>query len=406
MRRYLSTGTIVPAAILAAVVWMVVAANVRESRRTARPVTSPAVRTRLPSTSRESLDEQISRLEQRIASSPDEVSAAVQLSEALLRQTRVTGNAGLSARAGQLLERAAAADPGSYDVSRMLGSLYLSQHRFRQALEVGERCRAIRPSDPVNYGVIGDAHVELGEYDEAFDAFDHMMQLRPSASSYARVGYARELQGNLEGALEAMKLAAAATSAADLEALAWVHSQVGELHLKLGQPRRAQEEFAVASQAFPGHPFAVAGYARSLEALGDQPGALHLMEDLVRRAPTPDFYARTGNLAEKLGRREAASRYFALAEAAWRSDAPEPKNLARFLADRGARIDEAVTIAEQAALSSRDIFTRDALAWAYYKAKRIDDARREMRMALRTGTKDRDILAHARAIGVAGHSGR
>src|SRR6185295_698927 len=235
MRRYVSAGTIVPAAILAAVVSMVVAANVRESRRAAaRSVSAPTVRTRPPSTSRESLDEQISRLELRIASRPDDVTAAVQLSEALLRQTRVTGNAGLSGRVAQLLKRAADADPGSYEVSRMLGSLHLSQHRFRQALEVAERCRAIRPSDPVNYGVIGDAHLELGEYDEAFDAFDRMMQLRPSASSYARVGYARELQGNLDGALEAMKLAAAATSAVDLEALAWTHSQVGELYLKMG----------------------------------------------------------------------------------------------------------------------------------------------------------------------------
>ena len=50
--------------------------------------------------------------------------------------------------------------------------------------------------DPVNYGVIGDAHLELGEYDEAFDAFDRMMELRPSAAAYARVAYARELQGN------------------------------------------------------------------------------------------------------------------------------------------------------------------------------------------------------------------
>ena len=69
------------------------------------------------------------------------------------------------------------------------------------------------PYDPVNYGVIGDAHVELGNYDEAFDAFDRMMALRPGAPSYARVAYARELQGNLTGAIEAMKLAASATSA-------------------------------------------------------------------------------------------------------------------------------------------------------------------------------------------------
>ena len=71
-------------------------------------------------------------------------------------------------------------DPGSYDANRMLGTLYLSQHRFQEAIRVGERNRDERPYDPVNYGVIGDAHVELGNYDEAFTAFDQMMALRPA----------------------------------------------------------------------------------------------------------------------------------------------------------------------------------------------------------------------------------
>ena len=90
---------------------------------------------------------------------------------------------------------------------------------------------------------------------------------------------------------------------------------------------------------------------------------------------------------------------YALAEAAWRIDAPEPKNLARFLADRGEKVAEAVVIAEEAARVRHDIFTEDALAWAYFKAGRVEDAKRAIRLALRTGTRDRDILRHAEAIG-------
>ena len=96
------------------------------------------------------------------------------------------------------------------------------------------------------------------------------------------------------------------------------------------------------------------------------------------------------------GRHEEAERSYALAEAAWRSDTPEPKNLARFLADRGDKIDEAVRVAEQAAAGRHDIFTNDALAWAYFKAGRLADAKKAIASALRTGTRDRDILAHAR----------
>ena len=225
-----------------------------------------------------------------------------------------------------------------------------------------------------------------------------MMAVRPGAAAYARVAYARELQGNLTGAVDAMRLAADATAADDPESLAWHRSQVGDLYLRLGRLHDAETEYVAASHAFPGHPFAVIGYAKLLVARGDLPGALTLLRDLQQRAPTPDLAARIGDLYQRLGHRDEAERQYALAEAGWRVDAPEPKNLARFLADHDRNIVDAVAIAEIAAAERDDIFTDDALAWAYYKAGRLGDARIAIARARRTGTRDADILAHAAAI--------
>jgi tetratricopeptide (TPR) repeat protein len=400
MRKWLSTDYLVPCAIIIAVGVMVVLANGREEERDRRSSFSmPALGAQgAPAVSREGLERRVAEMEDRLAKQPDDVDAAVLLADALLRQARVTGSSGLAFRAGALLKRALREAPAHYGANQMLGAVYLSQHRFREAIEVGEKSRAARPHDPMNEGMIGDAHLELGEYDEAFGAFDRMMQLRPSAAAYARVAYARELQGNLAGALEVMKLAADATSGTDLEALTWHHAQIGELYLQLGRIREAKQEFAIASQAFPGHPFAVSGYARAIEAEGDPDGALTLLRDLVERAPVADLYVRIGDLLGHQGRHEEAERSYALAEAAWRSDMPEPARLARFLADRGKNIAEAVRLAEDTAARRRDIFTEDARAWAYFKAGRIADAKQAIASALRTGSRDRDILAHAAAI--------
>jgi tetratricopeptide (TPR) repeat protein len=400
MRRLLTPSTLVPCLIIAAVIAMVVSANIREGRRSRRPfTTAPALGAAgAPSTTRDGLTGRIAEMESRLASHPDDLRAAVLLADALIRQTRVTGNAGLTVRAEQVLKTALREDPANYDALRMVGSLYLSQHRFSEAVTAAEKCRVMRPEDSVNYGVLGDAHLELGDYDAAFDAFDRMMRLRPGAASYARVAYARELQGNLKGALEAMKFAADASEGGDVEGIAWYHAQVGELYLKMNKPSEAMVEFATASRAFPGHPFAVMGYAKALERIGKHDQARALLADLAAKAPTPDVHARLGDLLVSEGRREDANREYALAEAMWRSDAPEPKNLARFLAERGEKIDEAVAIAETAARARHDIFTEDALAWAYFKAGRTEDARQTIRLALRTGTRDRDILRHAQAI--------
>jgi tetratricopeptide (TPR) repeat protein len=329
----------------------------------------------------------------------------VTLADALVRQIRITGNTGLAIEAEAALTHALVADPANYDVNRELGSLLLSQHRFREAVAVGEKNRDARPYDAINYGIIGDGCLELGEYDRAFDAFDRMMTLRPSAASYARVAYARELQGNLTGALESMTLAADATPPDDPEALAWHQAQVGDLYLRLGKLHEAETAYIASSHAFLGHPFAMMGYARLLAARGEQSSALALLQELAKTAPTPDLAARTGDLLETLGRHDEAERQYALAEAGWRVDAPEPRNLARFLADHNRKIPEAVAIAEKAAAQRHDIFTQDALAWAYLKAGRVSAAREAIAQALRTGSKDADIRAHAKTIeGAAGQA--
>jgi predicted Zn-dependent protease len=379
---------------------MVVSANIREGRPSRRPFTTAAAlgMPGAPATTREGLEHRVSEMEAQLHKMPNDFGAAILLADALLRQSRITGSAASAVRAEEALRVALREDPGNYEALRMRASMLLTRHKFADALVAAETCRAMRPDDSVVYGILGDAHLELGDYEEAFAAFDRMMQLRPGPASYARVAYARELQGDLSGALESMKLAAEASGGGDVEGIAWYRSQVGELYLRLRRPHEAMLEFAAASEAFPGHPIAVAGYAKALDASGRPREARALLEDLVGKAATPDLHVQLGDLLSAAGRRDDAKRHYALAEAGWRSDAPEPKNLARFLADRGEKLDEAVAIAEGAHASRKDIFTQDALAWAYFKAGRIDEARDMIRLARRTGTRDAKILRHAREI--------
>jgi predicted Zn-dependent protease len=200
MRRFLQPQAIVPVTIIAAVAAMVAGANIRDARRSrqlytaAPPIGTPGA----PTTSREGLDRRIADMERRLQAHPEDSGAALLLADALLRQTRVTGNTALTGRAEQLLTRVLHDDPGSYDANRMLGTLYLSQHRFQEAIHVGERNRAARPYDQVNYGIIGDANIELGNYDAAFSAFDRMMALgRVCARAPGRPG--RRARGDEAG---------------------------------------------------------------------------------------------------------------------------------------------------------------------------------------------------------------
>ena len=350
-------------------------------------------------TSSEALGQRIRDMEARLRNHPADGAASVLLADALLRQARATADGRPANRAATVLTSALKEMPGHYDALRMLGAVYLSQHRFREALEVARRARDRQPDDAWNYGVIGDALTELGEYDEAFATFDAMVAMRPSATAYARVAYARELRGDLDGAVDAMHLAEQAAAAQDSEARAWYAAQLGELYLRMGRLADADREYRRSVFLYPDYPHAMVVAGKVKAARGDRQGALALYLEQLKRTPSLDLAWRIGDLYAQQGASTESERYYTLAEELAGPDMAQTEaHLAVFLADHDRRLPDAVKIAEHVAASRRDIFTDDALACAYYKVGRLRDAIQASERALRTGTRDARIRSHAVAI--------
>jgi tetratricopeptide (TPR) repeat protein len=369
-------------------------------RKTAAAPIGPAVgMPGAPPTSASGLQERITEMEERLHRRPDDAGAAVLLADALLRQARATNDARPTSRASAVLKSVLKEDPVQYDALRMLGAIDLSQHHFRDALSVADRARELRPEDAWNYGVMGDALIELGEYDKAFQAFDTMMSMRPGAAVYARVSYARELRGDLQGALQAMELAEKSTPPQDPEAQAWYATHIGELYLRMGRLDESDRAFRRAAFVFPNYPLATIGQGKVKVARGDRDGALVSYIDQIRRTPTLDLAARIGDLYAEAGNTSESEHYYQLAEdLAGPPIAQTEANLALFLADHNRKLDEALKIAETVAATRQDIFTEDALAWTYFKLGRLDQAAAASARALRTGTRDDRLLMRAAQI--------
>jgi tetratricopeptide (TPR) repeat protein len=231
------------------------------------------------------------------------------------------------------------------------------------------------------------------------------VSMRPTAAAYARIAYARELRGDLTGALESMQLALTSTPPQDPEAQAWYATQVGELHLRMGRLLEADREFRRAVFAFPNYPLAMVGQGKVRVAQGKSEEALAIYLDQVKRTPTLDLAGRIGDLYAKRRDDAQAERYYQLAEdVAGPAQAQTEANLATFLADHDRKLTEALAIAESVSAMRHDIFTEDALAWSYFKTGRLAEARAASERATRTGTRDDRILSHAATIKAAlGH---
>ena len=355
-------------------------------------------------TARADLDRAIAAMDARLSRKPDDAAAAVTLADALLRQTRVTGNAGLAWRAETALETALADEPADYEARRMLGAVYLSQHRFRDAIREAERCREQRPNDASVYGILGDASLELGDYPHAFANFDRMAELRPNAASYARslVRTRASRRPHRRTAADADGGGGHVATGSRGSGLA---SRANRSSLSRdGASRGSAPRIRACRLRVPGTSLCRRRSRAGRSGRRPLEVALGLVKARLATSPTPSESAFAGDLLTALGRPDEAEQQYRLAEAGWRLDVPEPSRLARFLAARGRRVDEAVRIAESAAADRHDIFTQDALAWAYFKTGQIERARTAIHQALRTGSRDREILYHAAAIErAAGH---
>ena len=219
-------------------------------------------------TTRENLERLIEEMEARVQRRPLDRDAAVLLADTLLRQARIAERPALIERAVQVIEPQVAAEPSDYEARRMLATAYASAHRFREAIREAGRASVQQPNDPWNYGIIGDAHLELGERDQAFAAFQRMLDLKPTAAGYSRVSYARELRNELPDAIAAMELAVDAANPRDPESIAWFRAHLAGLYLKTGALPKARLQLAWAERTFPGHPTVHAGIARLKEIEG------------------------------------------------------------------------------------------------------------------------------------------
>jgi len=393
---------LLPVSVIVAIAFVALA-TVRDARDTSAATPVPS-RTASPitGTSRAELTRTVEDMTARIAAMPNDGAAVVRLADALIRVQRVNNDGRAVITAEERLRAFLKHSPDDYDAQRMLSAVLLSQHRFGDAIAQANKASALDPRDAWNYAAIGDGYLELGDYDRAFAAYDQMGRLQPGPPAYARTAHGLEMKGDLDGALEYMRRAADGSWSNDPESQSWHYAQLGELLLQRGRLGEAKREFERAAATFANHPLAMVGLAKIKIVTGDFTGARLMYQEQLARVPTPDLAAIAGDLSLTLGDAAGAEQYYRMSEqierAAWGNGVDQPQALARFLAERDRKLPEALTLAEDAAGSRKDIFTMDTLAWSYFKAGRHQDAGKAIAQARRTGTKDARILYHAAEI--------
>ena len=103
----------------------------------------------------------------RLAERPDDPESFNRLAFALARRARETADPSFYERGEAALRTSFALDSDNAGARRTRAWILLGQHRFEEALEVADRLHREVPDDLMTYGLLVDAHIELGNLSAA-----------------------------------------------------------------------------------------------------------------------------------------------------------------------------------------------------------------------------------------------
>lgn len=346
-----------------------------------------------------SADRFISTLQEELIENPDNSGVMVKLGAAYIQKARETNNPEFYSLAEDVLDRALKKEPDNFMAMAELGSVYLSRHLFKEALELGQKAIEINPYSSYTYGVIADAQIELGMYDEAIQSVQKMVDTRPDLSSFSRVSYIRELKGDTDGAIDAMKSAITAGSPVT-ENTAWCRVQLGNLYYNKGDIAASEKIFESIVNDFPNYAYGYGGMAKVKVFKKEYNDAINLYQKALEKNSLPEYLIALGDVYTLTGEKEKAEEQYQkvkfIITMFKEKGVDTDLELALFNADHNRSLNESLSDANQSLENgSQSIKVYHTLAWTNYKLGNYEDAERNISQALRLGTKDPLMLYHA-----------
>ena len=343
-------------------------------------------------------EKEIAAAQTALGESPDSIEAHLALATAFVRRGRATSQAVYATYARDVIAAARSIDANDHRLRTLSTMLLLDEHKFEAAAAAATELVAAQPDDPTPKLLLGDAKLELGDYDDAIDAYQQAVDLHPDLRSYNRGAFLRWLQGDFDGAVKVMELALQAGSMRDAESMAWCFVDLGAMYLHRGDAKRAQAAADRALTLVRDYVPAKVLAARAHALQGDTRKAVEELEAAVARRPNAEDFLRLVELHEELGDAEAAAHARAEAETLTPND---PRPMAHFLARRNESPEEALRLAKAELETRHNLWSHDTLALALLRAGQPAEAKRAIEKALAWNTPDATFHLHAALVDAA-----
>src|SRR6266487_6835579 len=333
-RRILISGVALLLAITCLLISSARPKNKREANKT--PATAeifddPLALVLSPQTGDGRIDREISRLQEQIRNGRNLQLGLEQLGWAFVAKARESFDPGFYKLAEQCAWRMEKRNPRSQEAMLLRAHVLQNLHRFKESETLARRL-VQRRGLSFDYGLLGDALMEQGKLNDATEAYQRMMNLKPDLHAYARAAHMRWLRGDLAGAIEAMELAVGAASPQDAESAAWVNTRLASYQFQAGRFEEAEQRRAFALSLQTNYPPALLLKGRMLLAKDESREAVDPLQNAAKLNPLPEYQWVLAEALRAAGREEEASRIEA--QLRQHGASGDPRTLALFLSTR------------------------------------------------------------------------
>jgi len=345
-------------------------------------------------------EQKIAWAENTIQKDPNKFQAYNQLALALVRKVRETSNPDYYAQAEEAVNKSLHLAPGNFEAQKVQVSILLGRQEYAQALEQARALNRKAPDDLLAYGYIAEAAIGLGDYDEAEKAAQWMLDLRPGNMPGLIEGASlRKLYGDVDGALDFLNQAYQQTPPSEVEAAAWLLTEMADLQVAAGRVEVAEKLVDQALAAFPGYYRALEGMARVQTARREYAAAAETLRERNRSFPTLRSLYQLAQALDRAGRSAEASAAYTDFESQARPRIESADNANRelvfYYAQHAHQPAEALRIARLEVRRRHDVLTLDAYAWALYVHGEYAEAQAQIGKALAVGIRDSELSDHA-----------
>ena len=361
---------------------------------------APIVCAQAPRNTATPAQQKISWAEAAIKAHPDRSQPYNELAFAYAQRVRETADSAYYVQAETALQKSFQITPDNLEGQKARLMILLGRGEFRQALGLAKVLNRKTPDDVLLYGFIADAAIALGDYSEAEEAAQWMLDMRPgNVPGLLRGAALRRLYGDARGAADFFSQAYQQMAPTQTEELAWTLTEMADLQLSTGDIDGADKLIHSAMQRFPGYYAALEVSAQVQTARQNYSEAADLLRQRNLKSPTAVSQYALAEALERAGQATEAASAFADFVAAARplinSNDNANEELISYYLGRGHDAAEALRIAQLEITKRHDVNTLDAYAWALCGNGRYDEAQKQIAVALAVGVREARMFYHA-----------